>query len=281
MVNPTILITGATDGLGLAVAHRLAGQGARVILHGRDQAKLDSAAHVIATQERVDAPATVIADFASLASVHQLPAQIEALTDHLDVLVNNAGIGSGLPEGRERQVSADGYELRFAVNYLAGFDLTLRLLPLLRAAEKARIVFVSSLGQVPIDFDDPQIERDYDGSRAYRQSKLAQVTFGMELAARLGDAPITVTSLHPSTFMPTKIVTANGNSPIDTLEAGTDATVRLAIDPALDGVTAQFFDRLAPARADEQAYDTDTRRRLWELSLELTGAPDFQAGSTR
>jgi NAD(P)-dependent dehydrogenase (short-subunit alcohol dehydrogenase family) len=280
-VNPTILITGATDGLGLAVAHRLAGQGARVILHGRDQAKLDSAAAAIATQERVDAPATVIADFASLASVRQLPAQIEALTDHLDVLVNNAGIGSGLPEGRERQVSADGYELRFAVNYLAGFDLTLRLLPLLRAAEKARIVFVASLGQSPIDFDDPQITRDYDGRRAYGQSKLAQITFGMELARRLGDAPITVTSLHPSTFMPTKMVTANGNSPIDTLEAGTEATVRLATDPALDGVTARFFDRLEPASANEQAYDADKRNRLWELSLELTGAPDLQAGSTR
>jgi NAD(P)-dependent dehydrogenase (short-subunit alcohol dehydrogenase family) len=105
-------------------------------------------------------------------------------------------------------------------------------------------------------------------------SKLAQITLGMELAERLADEPITVTSLHPSTFMPTKIVTANDASPIDTLESGTDATVRLAVDPELDGVTAQYFERQVPTRADDQAYDPERRRRLWDLSLELTGAED-------
>ncbi|MEO8094727.1 MAG: SDR family NAD(P)-dependent oxidoreductase [Pseudolysinimonas sp.] len=275
--SPTVLITGATDGLGLAVAHRLAGQGARVILHGRSPEKLDIASKAIARDERVDAPVTVIADFSSLESVRRLPEQVTALTPTLDVLINNAGIGSGLPDGRERQESFDGIELRFAINYLAGFDLTQRLLPLLLAADRARIVFVASMGQAPIDWDDPQITHNYAGRRAYSQSKLAQITYGMELAARLtaNHAAITVTSLHPSTFMPTKMVTANGADPIDTLEAGTDAVLRLATDPTLDGVTAQYFERQEPARADDQAYDPALRAKLWQYSLELTGAPDY------
>ena len=127
----TILITGATDGLGRALAGRLAADGETLILHGRDAARLQRTAAEI---QAIGAarPTTVLADLSELAQVRRLATEVRGLTHRLDVLVSNAGIGSGEPDGRDRRVSADGYELRFAVNYLAGFLLTLELLPLLR-----------------------------------------------------------------------------------------------------------------------------------------------------
>jgi NAD(P)-dependent dehydrogenase (short-subunit alcohol dehydrogenase family) len=300
----TVLITGATDGLGRALAHRLAAQGAHVILHGRDQGRLEATAAEIAQQSGRRRPDTVLADFADLGQVRNLSKQVGELTDRLDVLVNNAGIGSGEPAGRERAVSADGFELRFAVNYLAGFDLTLRLLPLLRAAAQnsaadldsdsssrsssgssstsgstsgsgsARIVNVASLGQAPIEFDDVMIEHGYSGTRAYGQSKLAQITAGFVLADRLQPDRITVNSLHPSTYMPTKMVLQEIGHSIDTLEDGEEATRRLVDSPELDGVTGKFFDRTREARANASAYHRAVQKQLWKLSLDLTGAPD-------
>jgi NAD(P)-dependent dehydrogenase (short-subunit alcohol dehydrogenase family) len=174
-------------------------------------------------------------------------------------------------------VSAEGYELRFAVNYLAGFDLALRLLPLLEAAGSARIINVASLGQAPIDFDNVMLERDYDGYRAYAQSKLAQITSGFTMAEHLDPTVVTVNSLHPSTLMPTKMVVKEYGRSVDTLEAGEIATRRLVDDPQLDAITGRFFDRLREAQADESAYDPEVRRRLWRLSLDLTGAPDLSS----
>ncbi len=274
----TILITGATDGLGRALAHRLAGDGATLILHGRDPAKLDGTAREIG--KRVH---TVVADLASLEQVRRLADDVRSTTDRLDVLVSNAGIGSGLPEGRTRQVSADGYELRFAVNYLAGFLLTLELLPLLRRSGKsgsapARIVNVASIGQHPIDFADLMIEHGYSGTRAYGQSKLAQIMSGFELADRVPAAEVTVNSLHPSTYMPTKMVLAELGRHMDSLEDGVLATDRLVSDPGLAGVTGRFYDRTREARANPQAYDAKARAELWTRSLELTGQSDLPAG---
>jgi NAD(P)-dependent dehydrogenase (short-subunit alcohol dehydrogenase family) len=269
------LVTGATDGLGRGVAERLAAAGLTVHLHGRDAGKLERAAAEIAAATGNERLPTHLADFSSLDEVRALAREVEESTEALHVLISNAGVGSGKPELTTRQESADGYELRFAVNYLAGFLLIMELLPLLRRSAPARIVEVASIGQAPIDFDDPQIERGYGGSRAYAQSKLAQISFGFELAERLGpDSGVTVTSLHPSTFMPTKIVLEQHGSSIDTLEAGVEATVRLAIGEDVEGVTGRFFDRQEEAAAQGQAYDEEARRRLWDLSLELTGARD-------
>jgi len=272
--DTVVLVTGATDGLGRGVARELAGRGARMLLHGRDRERLDALASELA-RDGEPAP-SFLADLASLAEVRGLAEAIEASVPALHVLINNAGIGSGLPDGRERRESRDGHELRLAVNHLAGFDVTLRLLGLLRRSAPARVVFVASLGQAPMDFGDPMLERGYSGSRAYGQSKLAQITAGFELAERLDPAEVTVTSLHPSTYMPTKMVLEEIGSSVDTLEAGVAATVRLAVDPALEGVTGRFYDREAEAAAHPQAYDPEARRRLWELSRRLTGAPEVR-----
>lgn len=266
----TIFITGATDGLGRALASRLAAAGHVVLLHGRDQQKLDDTAAEIADQHRVSKPRTFRADLADLAEVRRLADEVLATVSQLDVLVSNAGIGFGQPDGRERRTSADGYELRFAVNYLAGFMLTARLLPLLQQSAPARIVNVASIGQQPLDFDDLMLERDYSGIRAYCQSKLAQIMSGFELVSRLSDGRVTVNSLHPATFMPTKMVLAERSS-VDTLEAGVRATERLVSEPSLAGVTGRFFDRTREATANAQAYDPDARARLWAISEQLTG----------
>src|SRR3954454_1240494 len=139
-----------------------------------------------------------------------------AAEPRIDVLVNNAGIGNTNPDGtRDRRESEDGIELRFAVNYLADYLLTRLLLPRLKESAPSRIVHVSSAGQSTIDFYDVMLERDYRGGRAYTQSKLAQILFTFDLAEELDGTGVTVNALHPSTYMPTKIVTS---SPASTLE---------------------------------------------------------------
>lgn len=265
----TILVTGATDGLGRALAARLAADGATLILHGRDAQRLEQTVDEVAAVATGAAPRGVLADLADLAQVRRLAVDVAGLTDRLDVLVSNAGIGSGEPEGRTRRTSADGHELRLAVNYLAGFLLTLDLLPLLRASAPARIVNVASIGQAPLDFGDLMLEHGYDGSRAYGQSKLAQIMAGFELAARVPAEQVSVNSLHPSTYMPTKMVMEELGHSVDTLEAGVDATHRLVSDPDLTGTTGRFYDRTSEARVHEQAYDAEARAELWRRSLAL------------
>jgi NAD(P)-dependent dehydrogenase (short-subunit alcohol dehydrogenase family) len=269
----TVFITGATDGLGRGLAHQLAANGHTLLLHGRDQQKLDAIATEVANQHRVSKPRTFRADLADLAQVRRLADDVAGAAGRLDVFVSNAGIGFGQPDGHERRTSADGYELRFAVNYLAGFLLTARLLPLLQRSGPARIVYVASLGQEPLDFDDLMLERNYSGIRAYCQSKLAQIMSGFELASRVPDGQVTVNSLHPATFMPTKMVLAERSS-VDTLEEGVRSTTRLVTDPALAGVTGRFFDHSREATANPQAYDAALRARLWTVSEQLTGRAD-------
>lgn len=266
--NPRVFITGATDGLGRALAGRLAADGADLILHGRDATRLQ---RTVAELDGAGQTITVQADLAELAQVRDLAQDVRRRVDRIDVLVSNAGIGSGLPDSRSRQTSVDGYELRFAVNYLAGFLLTRELLDLLRDSSPARIVYVASIGQQALDFEDLMLERSYDGNRAYWQSKLAQIMSGFELAGRIPATEVTVNSLHPSTLMPTKMVLEEHGSSIDTLQQGVAATYRLVASPELSGTTGKFFDRTREARADPQAYDPDARAELWRRSEELVG----------
>jgi NAD(P)-dependent dehydrogenase (short-subunit alcohol dehydrogenase family) len=271
ITDTVVLITGSTDGLGRAVAERLAQEGATVLIHGRDPEKLASTAHALRAATGSDRVRTYLADFSSLKQVRAMANEIESENHRLHVLVNNAGVGSGKPAGTTRQDSEDGYELRFAVNHLAGFALTLRLLPLLRRSTPARVVNVASAGQYPIDFDDVMLKGEYEGSRAYRRSKLAQIMFGFELADRLPADEVTINSLHPATFMPTKIVLEQHGHSVDSLEDGIAATLRLAIGADVEGVSGLYFNRQVETRADDQAYDADARRRLWDLSASLTG----------
>jgi NAD(P)-dependent dehydrogenase (short-subunit alcohol dehydrogenase family) len=264
-----ILVTGATDGLGKGVATALASAGATLLLHGRDEARGEATVQEIREHTGNEALSYYNANFESLAEVRAMADRILHEHEELHALVNNAGIGSTLPGGGERMVSADGYELRFQVNYLAAFLLTHRLVPLLFKSAPARIVNVSSLGQMPIDFEDPMLEQRYSGVRAYCQSKLADVMLTFDLADDMPRRAVTVNCLHPASFMPTKIVLAARGQASSTLEEGVDATMRLIADPELDGVTGRYFTAGHASRANPQAYDEDARRQLRELSERL------------
>ncbi len=265
--DQTILITGATDGLGRALAMDLAARGARLLLHGRDDARGERVLAEIRGATRDARLSWYRADFGELGQVRALAECILADESRLDVLVSNAGIGTVVPGGNRRKVSSDGYELRFAINYLAGFLLIQRLQPLLRRARQGRIVCVSSGGQAAIDFDDVMLTRNYDGVQAYCQSKLAQIMMTFDLAERRNETGVAATALHPSTYMPTKIVA----SPISTIEDGVRATARLVTELEPAQINGRYFNVARESRAHAQAYDLDARRTLRELSERLTG----------
>jgi NAD(P)-dependent dehydrogenase (short-subunit alcohol dehydrogenase family) len=267
----TILITGATDGLGRALAAELAAAGATLLIHGRDDARGQQAIDDIAAATGSRRLHWLRADFASLDEVRGLADRVAAEHPQLGTLVNNAGIGFTTNGADRREESGDGHELRFAVNYLAGYLLTRRLLSCLQDSAPARIVNVASLGQAPVDFDDVMLRNRYDGFLAYRQSKLAQIMFTFDLAGELDPRQVTANCLHPATFMPTKIVLDAGAAPASSLEEGVRATLRLVTDPGLDGVTGRFFNGTTEAEPNPQARDAEARHRLREISDRLCG----------
>jgi NAD(P)-dependent dehydrogenase (short-subunit alcohol dehydrogenase family) len=269
MSGKTVLITGSTDGVGRYVAKRLAAEGANVLIHGRDEARAKTLIEEVVRDGHA-APRFYQADLSSLAGARALASDVIAEHKRLDTFVSNAGIGSrnGGPERRE---SADGHELRFAVNYLSGFLLAYLLLPLLKVAAPSRIVNVASLGQHPIDFDDVMITKNYNGGRAYAQSKLAQIMFTIDLAEQLTGTGVTVNCLHPATYMNTTMVRAGGITPASTVEEGGAAILHLVEGDDVAGQSGLFFNGLRQAKANPQAYDEKARARLRKLSLELTG----------
>jgi NAD(P)-dependent dehydrogenase (short-subunit alcohol dehydrogenase family) len=271
MNGKTVLVTGSTDGVGRYVAAKLAGAGAKVLIHGRDAARAKTLIEEIKRQGHGGAT-FYQADLSSLAGARQLAEKVIAGHKRLDVFISNAGIGSRT-QGPERRTSADGFELRFAVNYLSGFLLAHLLLPLLKASAPSRIVNVASLGQHPIDFDDVMITRGYNGGRAYSQSKLAQIMFTIDLADELKGSGVTVNSLHPATYMNTTMVREGGITPISTVEQGGEAILHLAAGDDMTGKSGLFFNGLAQAQANAQAYDEAARQQLRGLSLKLTGLP--------
>jgi NAD(P)-dependent dehydrogenase (short-subunit alcohol dehydrogenase family) len=268
MNGKTVFITGSTDGVGRYVAARLASQGAKVLIHGRDAARGKSLIEEIGRVGGSE-PVFYQADLSSLAEVRKLAEAVLADHQRIDVFVSNAGIGSQ-NEGPARQTSRDGHELRFAVNYLAGFLLVHLLLPALKAGSPSRIVNVASLGQHPVDFDDVMITKNYSGGRAYAQSKLSQIMFTIDLAGQLKGSRITVNSLHPATYMNTTMVRAGGITPMSTVEQGGEAILHLISGDDVAGKSGLFFNGMNEMKANLQAYDAEARKRLCDLSLKLT-----------
>ncbi|MEP7115956.1 MAG: SDR family NAD(P)-dependent oxidoreductase [Acidobacteriota bacterium] len=257
-----VLVTGSTDGLGREVARRLAAEGAHVIVHGRNVVRGTAVVAEIAAA-RIGSARFYQADFASLSEVRRLAAEIRRDYSRLDLLVNNAGIIA-----RERELSTDGYEMSFAVNYLSGYLLTYSLLPLIEQGRAPRIVNVSSLAASPIDFSDVMLERGYSSDRAYGQSKLAQVMFTIDLAQELKGSGIVVQALHPATYMDTTMVTSAGVTPRSTVAEGAAAVLAVI---ATDAPSGSYFVGQKVGTPHRQSADPEARRQLRAVSRKLTG----------
>lgn len=271
-----VLITGATDGLGQAVALELARQGATLLLHGRSAERGQRTGDQIVDQTGNDKLSFYRADFDSLQEVRSLAERINAEQDRLDVLLNNAGLGVDTV----RRVTADGHEATFQVDYLAPYMLSYLLEDLLVASAPSRIVNVTSAGQAPIAFDDVMLERHYDGVQAYCQAKLAEVMLTIDRAAELAATGVTVNCLHPASYMPTKIVTHMFSTQSEIAD-GVRSTVRLMTDPALDRVTGRYFNQTREARASGQAYDECARAQLRAIAEQLTGVHAHRSPAAR
>ena len=273
LANKTVMITGSTSGMGKYIAVDLARRGATLLLHGREDAKLAKVVADIQAKTDNERLRTYTADFVSLKEVDEMASHILRQEPWLDVLINNAGIGAGTPLSK-REVSEDGYESRFAVNYLAPFLLTRRLLPLLKKSAPARVVNVASAGQQPIDFPDVMLERHFGKMRAYMQSKLAVIMMTFDMAEELEGTGVTANALHPATYMNTKMVREALIPPLNSVRAGAEPTIRLAVGSEVEGVTGEYFDGTRRARANPQAYDQEARRPLRVLSEQLIKLKD-------
>lgn len=265
MADQTIFITGATDGIGMLTATALAKQKTHLLLHGRNQEKLDKVIKEIKTLSGNQNIEGFVADFSSMNEVRQLAKDILARHDKIDILINNAGAGFAAS-----RYGKDGTELRMAVNYFAPFLLTNLLLPALKKGAPSRIVNVSSAGQSPVNFDDIMMEKNFDGVTAYCQSKLALIMFTIDLAEELKEDNVTVNALHPGTYLDTNMVRDANIKPQGIPQSGANAELYLATSPELKNVSGKYFNVKKEAKANAQAYDAKARKRLKELSLQLT-----------
>jgi NAD(P)-dependent dehydrogenase (short-subunit alcohol dehydrogenase family) len=263
----TVLVTGATDGLGRELALALAGEGAHVIVHGRNVERGQAVVAQITASGKGSAR-FIAADFASLEGVHAFAGQIAREYPRLDLLVNNAGIAFN--KASQRSTSADGHELQFAVNYLPGWVLVHRLRPNLRAAAPSRILNIASGSAAPIDFDDVMLEKPGAHHHGYGQSKLAQVTMTRALAPAFAADGIQMVSLHPATLMDTTMVRGMDITPRTSVAEGRDHVLGLVHAPRLEPGAFYAYGKPAPP-SHPQADDPQAQARLLELSARLTG----------
>jgi NAD(P)-dependent dehydrogenase (short-subunit alcohol dehydrogenase family) len=277
MKDKVCMVTGATSGLGKVTAKVLAQNGATVIVVGRSLEKSTATVNQIKEETGNAEVEFMIADLSVQKDIRQLVQQFKSRHQRLDVLVNNAGAVF-----YKRQETIDGIEMTFAVNYLGHFLLTNLLLDTLKASAPARIINVSSglHERAKIDFDDLQSKKSYSGTGAYGQAKLAVVLFTHELARRLEGTEVTVNAVNPGLvatkfglegsrvmgFMK-RMVNVFGKSP----EQGAQTTIYLATSPDVENVTSKYFENQKAVESSRASYDEAVARRLWQVSVELTG----------
>ncbi len=274
--DPVCVVTGASAGIGRETARGMAERGYAVVIVGRDAARTEEAVAYVRSHSRGAAVSAELCDFASLAAVRSLADALLRSQPRIDVLINNAGLWHP-----QRRLSQDGLEDTFAVNHLAPFLLTNLLLPRLRDSG-ARIVNVSSRLQERLksfSFDDPQSERNYHGLRVYAQSKLANVLFSAELAARLQGTGVTSNSLHPGDVVsdilrekPVLRFFGKLAAPLfDSPESASRTSIYVAVAPELASVSGAYFKKQKRAKPSPLADDAAARAKLWALSEQLVG----------
>jgi retinol dehydrogenase 14 len=277
--DKTVLVTGATNGIGKAAALELAKQGANLIIVGRDKTKTEAVVSELRGASGNKSIEFLLADLSSQASIRKLADDFKAKHSRLDVLINNAG---GFFD--KRKTTIDGLEYTFAFNHLAYFLLTNLLLDVLKSSAPSRIVNVSSSaeGIGKLDFNDLQSEKKYAGFPVYSMTKLANVMFTYELAKRLKGTGVTANVLHPgrvntgfgdnsqSALMRLMMATLKRFGAM-TPEQGADTVVYLATHPEVEGITGKFFDKRKEKQTNPLSYDASANQRLWDESSRLVG----------
>ncbi|MEW5849436.1 MAG: SDR family NAD(P)-dependent oxidoreductase [Myxococcota bacterium] len=266
LTGKTILVTGATDGIGRQTALDLAALGATVVVHGRSEEKVRAVLELLPTP--AGKHATVTAELASLTQVRRMADEVRRRFTRLDVLLHNAGVFM-----KKRVETEDGLETTFAVNHLAPFLLTHLLSELLHASAPARVITVSSVAHTRgrMHWDDLNLKQGYEGYVAYAQSKLANVLFSGALAARWDPVKVTSNALHPGVIN-TKLLDAGfGRVGTDDLRAGAATSVHLASSPQLQGVTGKYFSNGVESALSPSARDVRSQQALWEQSERMVG----------
>lgn len=278
MQGKLCLITGGTDGIGLAAARGLAARGANLLLVGKNPDKGAAAMAQIASQGGQGSVAFLRADLSSQSEIHSLAGQIHGRTDRIDVLINNAGAIF-----MQRQLTLEGIEKTFALNQLGYFLLTNLLLDLVAKAPGARIVNVSSdlHKRGAVDFNDLQLRHGYSGMKAYSNSKLANILFSNELARRLQAQGVAVNSLHPgyvhSNFgqnngvLLGRVMSLSSKLFGITPEQGAATSIYLASAPQAAAVTGQYFAHCREVRPSPASQSLQDAAQLWAACGAMTG----------
>jgi NAD(P)-dependent dehydrogenase (short-subunit alcohol dehydrogenase family) len=265
IVGRTVLITGSTDGVGRQTAQELAAMGAHVFVHGRDPERVRKTVEEIQSGAGKDKAEGFVADFCSLSQVKSLADEVRRRYEKLDILINNAAVYMEV-----RQLSADGFEMTFAVNHLAPFLLTAQLLEPLRNGSPSRIVNVSSrIHSDSIDFDNLQGEKAYNGQEAYCLSKLCNILFTYELAERLYGSGVTANCLTPGVVNTKLLRGAFSSVQGKSIAEGAQNLVYVATAPELKKTTGKYYTDQVDTRTKPISYDRDTRKRIWVLSEKM------------
>jgi|LSQX01.2.fsa_nt_gb NAD(P)-dependent dehydrogenase (short-subunit alcohol dehydrogenase family) len=262
LYGKTVLITGATDGIGKELAKMFAQTGCHLILHGRNPDKLNKAVTEISEDSSRQNIQTVIADFSSLTQVRKMAEDVISSTEHLDVLINNAGL---YPD--EKVITEDGFEQTLQVNYISPFLLTMSLLPLLDGKKPSKIVNLSSIGHrfVWHNLRDPQ-SKFFWRWVAYCRSKLLMIPFTRELSEQLNKKDITANSIHPG-LIRTKLIRFLPVSWGVSVQSGASTVFDLATNPNYDSVTGKYLEKYKIVQPSLIARSTRLQKSLWRVSL--------------
>ncbi len=266
MKSRTILITGATDGIGRTTAINLAQMGHSIIVHGRNKNRCEEVINEISGRTNNNNCSFVVGDLSSFDEIYNLSDSIHSKYEKIDTLLNNAGIYMN-----NRQVSSDGFEVTFAVNHLSVFLLTHLLFDLIKNSDDGRIVTVSSLANVrgKIDLNDLNGEKVYESYKAYAQSKLANILFAFELSEKIKNYNITSNALHPGVIT-TKLLKTGFNISGSSTEDGAKTSIHLSVSNKIKNVTGKYFDKMNLADYNPQADDKKLRSDLWNISENFT-----------
>ncbi|MBC6993609.1 SDR family NAD(P)-dependent oxidoreductase [Neolewinella lacunae] len=284
-MSKTVLITGATAGIGFATAQDLAARGYTVLLHGRNRAKTEAARDQILAEQPSAQVKIVMADLGQLAEVARLAEEVRTLAPTLDVLINNAGVWNS-----QQELTAEGVEKTFAVNHLAYFLLSHLLLPALRRSADGRIVCVASDSHKQIKgmfFDNINLDGNYHGLRSYAQSKLANVLFCYEYERRRKSQDPAIFAVQPGLVQTD--IGLKGNTWLHSLAwkvrrrmsgnktpaQGAATSIYLATEPGLAEQSGLYWDNCQPKKSFSSSYDRDEARILWEMSEEMTGIGNY------